>query len=72
MVDWCVSDDNRLFEFNATSNGSDYHVLYWVKQITPTRVADIMLTFPASQPAQQADYAGRLFPDLPTCEAATG
>lgn len=72
QVDWCVADGTRLFEFIAVSGGSEYHVQYWVKQLTPTRVADFMLTFPASQPGQQAEYAGRLFPDLPTCEAAAG
>lgn len=72
MTAECVADDLRLFEFDAVSNKRDYHVLYWVKQISPTRVAGVMLTFPASRPAQQAEYAGRLFPELPTCEAAVG
>ena len=68
----CTRDGLRLFEFDAVSNDSDYHVLYWVEQVTPTRVAGLMLAFPATEPAQQAEYAGQLFPDLPTCEAAAG
>lgn len=72
MTAECTVDDLRLFEFDAVSNKRDYHVLYWVEQLSPTRVAGVMLTFPASRPAQQAEYAGRLFPELPTCEAAVG
>ena len=47
-------------------------MLYWVEQVTPTRVADFALTFPANQQAKLAEYAGRLFPDLPTCTPAAG
>jgi hypothetical protein len=72
MTAQCAADGVRLFEFDAVFDGGDYHVLYWVKQPSPTRVAGIMMTFPASDQAQLAEYAGRLFPELPTCEAAAG
>ena len=68
----CQHNGLKLFEFDLSFSGSSYHMLYWVEQVTPTRVADIALTFPASQQAKQAEYAGRLFPDLPSCERAGG
>lgn len=72
LIAQCAAGDARLFEFDAVANNSEYRVMYWVKRLSPTRVADIMLTFPASQLAQQAEYAGQLFPELPTCEEAAG
>jgi hypothetical protein len=68
----CEHNGIRLFQFDAVSNDANYRVLYWVKQISPTRVADLMLTFPADQQAKLAQYAGRLFPNLPTCSEAGG
>ena len=68
----CQHNDLKLFEFDLSFNGGSYHMLYWAKQITPTRVADLFITFPANQQAKQAEYAGRLFPDLPSCQRAGG
>jgi hypothetical protein len=68
----CENEDVHLFEFAATSNDQEYHILYWVERVSPTRVAGLMLVFPASYPAQQAEYAGRLFSQLSTCEEAAG
>ncbi len=68
----CEAHGVKLFEFDAVSRDSDYHIFYWVDQVSPTRVAAIMLTFPTIEPFQQALYAGQLFPDLPTCEPAAG
>jgi hypothetical protein len=72
MTSECRHNGLRLFEFDASFNDTNYHVLYWIEQVTPTRVADITLTFPVSQQAKLSEYAGRLFPDLPTCQAASG
>ena len=68
----CALNGLRLFEFDASFNDTQYHILYWVKQVTPTRVADFTLTFPIKQQSKLAEYAGRLFPALPTCQAASG
>ena len=69
---FCQHNDLRLFEFDATFNGNDYKIRYWVEPVTPTRVADFALTFPADQQAKMAQYAGHLFPDLPSCDPAAG
>ena len=69
---FCQQNDLRLFEFDATFNENDYQIRYWVEPVTPTRVADLALTFPADQQAKMAQYAGHLFPDLPTCTGAAG
>ena len=68
----CANNDLRLFEFEASVNQQDYLLFYWVKQVSPTRVMNFSLTFPVSQRAKLAEYAGQLFPDLFTCEAAAG
>ena len=65
----CSAGSVRLFEFVATFDGTDYLMNYWVEQTSPTRVAGLMLVFPASQPAKLEGYAGRLFPELPNCAA---
>lgn len=72
LTDQCASKRLKLFEFDAVSNNRNYHVLYWVEQVSPTRVAGLMLVFPTTRPAQQAEFAGRLFPELPTCEETAG
>ncbi len=71
-VDECSYDNLRLYEFDASLNGSDYAVRYWVKPATDTRVAGLMLVIPVDQAATVAQYAGELFPKLPTCQAAAG
>ena len=68
----CQRNGLRLFEFDTTLNDTDYLTRFWVEQVTPTRVADLTLTFPANQQAKAAEYAGRLFPELPTCQGAPG
>ncbi|MEO8394538.1 MAG: hypothetical protein ABI700_16205 [Chloroflexota bacterium] len=68
----CRQNGLRLFEFDLSFNDTRYQMRYWIKRITPTRVADFALTFPADQQAKMAEYAGRLFPTLPTCAAAAG
>jgi len=72
LIAQCEHNGVKLFEFDVTANSQSYHLLYWVKQVTPTRVADLTLTFPSQNQAKLAGYAGRLFPDLPTCTAAAG
>ena len=68
----CRYENTRLYEYNASLNGTDYVVHYWVKPATDTRVAGLMLVIPADQVATMAQYAGELFPKLPTCQAAAG
>jgi hypothetical protein len=68
----CGKNGLRLYEFTVVSHGADYLMRYWVTQTSPTRVAGLMLVFPASNPSKLAAYAGRLFPQLPTCAAAAG
>ncbi len=68
----CKSGDLRLHEFDLVYHGSDYHALYWVKKVSPTRIADLVLVFPTSEADQEAEYAGMLFPELPTCQAPAG
>ncbi|MEP7293560.1 MAG: hypothetical protein ABI835_17370, partial [Chloroflexota bacterium] len=63
----CHADDLTLYEFAAVLNETDYHVLLWVQPASSTRVADLILIFPLSNVADQAEYAGELFPDLPSC-----
>ncbi len=69
-TDSCVEGDTRLFGFDAVSSGYDYEVLYWVKQLSPTRAATFMLVFPVTNPAGLAEVAAQLFPELPTCSPA--
>lgn len=59
----------RLYEFDAVFGGSDYHTLYYVEQVSPTRVVGVDMIFPAAYRAKQAAYAARLYPELPSCEA---
>lgn len=68
----CRSKGTRLYEFDVTLRGSDYLVRYWVVPATSTRLAGLMLVFPVTQQAEMAHYAGKLFPELPTCEEAAG
>jgi len=64
----CQKNDIQLFEFSVvTTYGSNDHALYWVKQVSPTRVAAFNLILPDSYHAKQAVYAQKLFPELPTC-----
>ncbi len=71
-VDECSYDDLRLYEYDVSLNAYDYAVRYWVKPATDTRVAGLMLVVPTDQAATMAQYAGDLFPQLPTCQAAAG
>ncbi len=68
----CEANGINLHEFDVTAHNLDYHADYWVRKVSPTRVEGFLLVFPTDKPAQQAEYAGKLFPDLPTCEAAAG
>ncbi len=71
-VDDCSYENLHLYEYDVSLNGSDYAVRYWVKPATDTRVAGMMLVIPVDQVATMAQYAGDLFPKLPTCQAAAG
>ena len=68
----CENNGLRLFEFDVTANDSRLSAFYWVEQVSPTRVMNFSLTVPVNQRAKQAEYAGRLFPNLFTCAAAAG
>ncbi len=68
----CGVSGLELYQFDASFQKKSYLIDYWVDRASPTRVAGLMLVFPTSQSAQQAVYAGRLFPKLPTCESAAG
>ncbi len=72
-TDLCEHDGVRLYQFDVvTTAGDEYKMRYWVWQVSATRVASLGLTFPVTQQAALAEYAGDLFPDLPTCEPAAG
>ncbi len=68
----CSYKDTRLYEFNVSLNSSNYAVRYWVDPVSDTRVAGLMLVLPVDQQAALAQYAGNLFPNLPTCQVAAG
>lgn len=68
----CAITDLQLFQFDASLQGTSYRIDYWVDRASPTRVAGLMLVFPTRSAAEQATYAGRLYPQLPTCEPAAG
>ncbi len=68
----CDANGITLHQFDATAHDLGYHADYWIRQVSPTRVEGLLLVFPSDKPAQQAEYAGKLFPELPTCKAAAG
>ena len=69
----CASGGMNLYEFDVvTIEGYDYMMRWWYWQETPTRVASMQMTFPITQQAALAEYAGDLFPDFPTCTPAAG
>jgi hypothetical protein len=61
----------RLYEFDAVFDGADYHTQYYVEQVSPTRVVGIDLIFPAGYRDKLVGYASRLYPELPSCAAAS-
>lgn len=66
----CELSDTRLYEFDATLSGNAYHILYWVEQVSATRVAGLMLVVPLTNRTDQVDLAFELYPELPTCSPA--
>ncbi len=66
----CELSDTRLYEFDATLSGNAYHILYWVEQVSATRVAGLMLVVPLTNRTVQVDLAFELYPELPTCSPA--
>ncbi len=71
-VDECSYENTHLYQYTASLAGNDYLIYYWVKLATDTRVAGLMLVVPADQQGMMAEYAGAMFPNLPTCQAAAG
>src|SRR4051812_6926642 len=64
----CQRNGVQLFEFDVvTTYGANDHALYWVKQVSPKRIAAFDLILPDSYHAKQVGYARLLFPELPTC-----
>ena len=63
----CQAAGLKLDEFDTVFSGFNYHALLWGEQVSPTRIIGLVLVFPSSQQAKQADYARHLFPDLSTC-----
>jgi hypothetical protein len=69
----CESAGKTLYEFDVvTVEGIDYKLRWWYWQETPTRVAAMQLTFPVTDQASLAQYAGALFPNFPSCTPAAG
>lgn len=65
----CRLNGLRLYEFDATLNGTDYHYRQWARQASPTRVVSFSIVFPTSWETKLAGYASRLYPELPGCDA---
>jgi hypothetical protein len=65
----CRRNGLRLYEFDATLNGTDYHYLHWAHQASPTRVVSFSIVFPKGWEEKLVGYAARLYPELPGCDA---
>ncbi|HNB51862.1 MAG TPA: hypothetical protein PK530_07960 [Anaerolineales bacterium] len=57
----------KLWEFDATSSGSDYQVLYWVRQESASRVLTMFFVYPPDSETIMQAYATQMFPDLTSC-----
>lgn len=67
-IDSCGSlSSTKLWEFDATSSGSDYQVLYWVRQESASRVLTMFLVYPPGSETLMNAYATQMFPDLTSC-----
>jgi hypothetical protein len=68
MIGECSTQDGlRLYEFEASSQGVDYDVNYWVLNDTATRVITVMMIFPFDAEALFEDHSLLFFPELTAC-----
>jgi hypothetical protein len=68
MIDECKTDDGlRLYQFEAASQGFDYHINYWSENDAAIRLITTMITFPFGSESTLDDYSIQLFPELPNC-----
>lgn len=64
----CQGDGLDLHEFSMLFDGAKYTARYWIRPLSETRVLTLFLLFPTQERTSLDDYAGRLFPDLITCD----
>jgi hypothetical protein len=67
--DECQLGDLRLYEFTHSGDGGKFVLRYWVEPISETRVMGVNGVAPSTHLKELDEYAERLFPDLPSCDA---
>ncbi len=66
-VSSCTEGDTTLYVYNARMAESEYLTHTWVVPDGKYRVLEVFIAFPLHKQDVMAEYARRLFPNLPAC-----
>ena len=64
----CSKDNLRLYEFTGKFSNNGYLMFQWEKPDDNDHVLTFSLVFPSNNESKLKEYAGKIFPELYTCQ----